>query len=171
MWTQIAAAFKSFNSRLMLECFNEPNEAGGGNTPQARADLNLSLEACFSAIGGHGRCERHAHHHDPAGGRQPHSGRASGRAKVSFISDPNLIISLHRWYFPPNFGLSTTAYAWGSASDYTNYAKTPSSSRSESGCPTRPLSKARRRLSLAGFVSGEPCRSWPRRVSARNLRR
>jgi endoglucanase len=37
--------------------------------------------------------------------------------KVSFISDPNLVISLHT-YYPTNFGLSTTPYAWGSSSDY-----------------------------------------------------
>jgi hypothetical protein len=39
--------------------------------------------------------------------------------KVSFINDPNLVISLHT-YYPTNFGLSTTPYAWGSASDYTS---------------------------------------------------
>ena len=39
--------------------------------------------------------------------------------KVSFINDHNLVISLHT-YYPTNFGLSTTPYAWGSASDYTS---------------------------------------------------
>ena len=34
----------------MFECFNEPNEAGGGNTSQAQTDLNMYLEACFKAI-------------------------------------------------------------------------------------------------------------------------
>src|SRR4029078_4897220 len=54
VWTQIANTFKSFNARLMLECFNEPNQAGGGNTPQAQTDLNLYLEACVNAIRGTG---------------------------------------------------------------------------------------------------------------------
>src|SRR5450432_2283280 len=30
VWTQIATAFESLDSHLMFECFNEPNEGGGG---------------------------------------------------------------------------------------------------------------------------------------------
>ncbi|HEY6473494.1 MAG TPA: cellulase family glycosylhydrolase, partial [Acidimicrobiales bacterium] len=54
VWTQIATAFQSFDSRLMLECFNEPNEAGGGNTTTAQTDLNMYLAACVNAIRGTG---------------------------------------------------------------------------------------------------------------------
>jgi len=39
--------------------------------------------------------------------------------KASIINDPNLLISLHT-YYPTNFGLSETPYAWGSSADYTN---------------------------------------------------
>ena len=39
--------------------------------------------------------------------------------QASIITDPNLVISLHT-YFPTNFGLSTTPYAWGSVMDYTD---------------------------------------------------
>ena len=38
---------------------------------------------------------------------------------ASIIGDPNLLISIHT-YYPTNFGLSTTPYAWGSADDYTS---------------------------------------------------
>ena len=41
--------------------------------------------------------------------------------KISVINDPNLVFSVHT-YQPTNFGLSTTPYAWGSSSDYTNMA-------------------------------------------------
>ena len=119
VWTQIATAFKSFDSRLMLECFNEPNEAGGGNTAQAQTDLNLYLEACFSAIRGTGGANATRIIMIQPVGASPIQSGIQAMQKVSFINDPNLVISLHT-YYPTNFGLSTTPYAWGSSSDYTN---------------------------------------------------
>jgi len=119
VWTQIATAFKSFNSRLMLECFNEPNEAGGGNTTQAQTDLNLYLEACFSAIRGTGGANATRIIMIQPVGASPIQSGIQAMQEVSFINDPNLVISLHT-YYPTNFGLSTTAYAWGSSSDYTS---------------------------------------------------
>ena len=119
VWTQIATAFQSFNSRLMLECFNEPNEAGGGNTPQAQTDLNMYLEACFKAIRATGGANATRIVMIQPVGASPIQSGIQSMQKVSFIDDPNLVISLHT-YYPTNFGLSTTPYAWGSASDYTS---------------------------------------------------
>jgi endoglucanase len=121
VWTQIATAFKSFDSRLMLECFNEPNQAGGGNTPQAQADLNLYLEACHKAIRDTGGANATRIIMIQPIGASPIQAGIQSMQKVSFInSDPNLVISIHT-YYPTNFGLnSTSTYAWGSASDYTS---------------------------------------------------
>lgn len=119
VWTQIATAFKSFNSHLMFECFNEPNEAGGGNTAQAQTDLNMYLEACFAAIRATGGANATRIVMIQPVGASPIQSGIQSMQKVSFINDPNLVISLHT-YYPTNFGLSTTPYAWGSASDYTS---------------------------------------------------
>jgi endoglucanase len=119
VWTQIATAFQSFDSRLMLECFNEPNEAGGGNTTTAQTDLNMYLEACFAAIRGTGGANATRIVMIQPVGASPIQSGIQSMQKVSFINDPNLIISLHT-YYPTNFGLSTTPYAWGSSTDYTN---------------------------------------------------
>ena len=119
VWTQIATAFKSFDSHLMLECFNEPNEAGGGNTSQAQSDLNLYLEACVNAIRGtKGANATRIVMIQPVGASPIQSGIQSMQ-KASIINDPNLLISIHT-YYPTNFGLSETPYAWGSSADYTN---------------------------------------------------
>ena len=118
VWTQIANAFKSFNSHLMLECFNEPNYTAGASA-QAQTDLNMYLEACFAAIRATGGANAtRIVMIQPIGASPVQSGIQSIQ-KVSFINDPNLVISLHT-YYPTNFGLSTTPYAWGSSSDYTN---------------------------------------------------
>lgn len=119
VWTQIAAAFQSFDSRLMFECFNEPNEAGGGNTSQAQTDLNMYLEACFKAIRATGGANATRTVMIQPVGASPIQSGIQAMQKVSFINDPNLVISLHT-YYPTNFGLSTTPYAWGSASDYSD---------------------------------------------------
>jgi endoglucanase len=119
VWSQIATTFKSFDSHLMFECFNEPNEAGGGNTPQAQTDLNLYLEACFKAVRDTGGANATRIVMIQPIGASPIQAGIQSIQKVSFINDPNLVISLHT-YYPTNFGLSTTPYAWGSASDYTS---------------------------------------------------
>jgi len=119
VWAQIATAFQSFDSHLMFECFNEPNEAGGGNTPEAQTDLNLYLEACHKAIRDTGGANATRIVMIQPVGASPIQAGIQSMQKVSFINDPNLVISLHT-YYPTNFGLSTTPYAWGSASDYTS---------------------------------------------------
>jgi endoglucanase len=120
VWTQIATAFKSFDSsHLMLECFNEPNEAGGGNTAQAQADLNVYLAACVNAIRGTGGANATRVIMIQPVGASPIQAGIESMQQASIINDPNLVISLHT-YFPTNFGLSTTPYALGSASDYTD---------------------------------------------------
>jgi endoglucanase len=119
VWSQMATTFKSFDARLMFECFNEPNEAGGGNTAQAQTDLNLYLEACFKAIRDTGGANATRMVMIQPVGASPIQAGIQAMQKVSFINDPNLVISLHT-YYPTNFGLSTTPYAWGSASDYTS---------------------------------------------------
>jgi endoglucanase len=119
VWKQIATAFKAFDSHLMLECFNEPNEAGGGNTTAAQTDLNMYLEACFKAIRDTGGANATRIVMIQPVGASPIQAGIQSMQKVSFINDPNLIISLHT-YYPTNFGLSETPYAWGSSSDYTS---------------------------------------------------
>jgi len=119
VWTQIATAFASFDSHLMLECFNEPNEAGGGNTAQAQTDLNLYLEACVKAIRATGGANATRIVMIQPVGASPIQAGIQAMQKASIINDPNLVISLHT-YYPTNFGLSTTPYAWGSAADYTS---------------------------------------------------
>jgi endoglucanase len=119
VWGQIATAFQSFSSNLMFECFNEPNEAGGGNTTTAQTDLNMYLEACYKAIRDTGGANATRIVMIQPVGASPIQSGIQSMQKVSFINDPDLIISLHT-YYPTNFGLSTTAYAWGSSSDYTN---------------------------------------------------
>ena len=119
VWTQIAKAFQSFNGQLMFECFNEPNEAGGGYTPTVATDLNMYLEACFQAIRSTGGANATRIVMIQPVGASPIQTGIQSIQKVSFINDPNLIISLHT-YYPTNFGLSTNPYAWGSASDYSD---------------------------------------------------
>ena len=119
VWTQIATAFKAFDSHLMLECFNEPNEAGGGATTQAMTDLNQYLVACVNAIRGTGGANATRVIMIQGIGASPSQTGINSVLKISVINDPNLIFSVHT-YYPTNFGLSTTPYAWGSASDYTS---------------------------------------------------
>jgi len=118
VWAQIATTFKAFDSHLMFECFNEPNYAGSNNA-QSQADLNLYLEACFKAIRDTGGANATRIVMIQPIGASPNQAGIQSIQKVSFINDPNLVISLHT-YYPTNFGLSTTPYAWGSASDYTS---------------------------------------------------
>jgi endoglucanase len=119
VWTQIAKAFATFNSHLMLECFNEPNEAGGGNTPQAQADLKLYLEACVNAIRGTGGANATRIVMIQPIGASPIQAGIQAMQQATIINDPYLLISLHT-YYPTNFGLGTTPYAWGSSADYTS---------------------------------------------------
>ncbi len=121
VWTQIATAFQGFSSKLMFECFNEPNEAGGGNTAQAQADLNLYLAACVNAIRNTGGANATRVVMIQPVGASPSQSGINAMLQASIISDPNLIVSIHT-YYPTNFGLSTTPYAWGSSADYTNMA-------------------------------------------------
>ncbi|MBN1605945.1 MAG: glycoside hydrolase family 5 protein [Polyangiaceae bacterium] len=116
VWTQIATAFQSFDSRLMFECFNEPNYRGNNNA-QSQEVLNLYLEACFKAIRDTGGANATRIVMIQPIGASPIQAGIQAIQKVSFIKDPNLVISLHT-YYPTNFGLSTTPYSWGSASDY-----------------------------------------------------
>jgi endoglucanase len=122
VWSQIASAFKAFDPHLMFECFNEPNEAGGGNTPQAQTDLNMYLEACVNAIRASGGANATRIVMIQPVGASPIQAGITAMQKASIIGDPNLVISLHT-YYPTNFGLSTTPYSWGSSSDYSNMQK------------------------------------------------
>jgi endoglucanase len=119
VWTQIANTFKSFDSHLMLECFNEPNEAGGGDTLDAESDLNLYLAACVNAIRATGGANATRIIMIQPVGASPLQSGIQAMQQASIIGDPNLVVSIHT-YFPTDFGLSTTPYAWGSASDYTD---------------------------------------------------
>jgi endoglucanase len=118
VWTQIATAFASFNSHLMFECFNEPHNVSG-NDAMTYTDLNTYLEACVTAIRGTaGANATRIIMIQPVGASPVLSGIQSMQM-ATIINDPNLLISLHT-YYPTNFGLSETPYAWGSAADYTN---------------------------------------------------
>ena len=111
VWKQIATAFAGFSSKLMFECFNEP---GGGGT-----DLNAYVEACVNAVRGTGGANATRVVMIQGQGASPSSTGISTMLKISVINDPNLVFSVHT-YQPTNFGLSTSPYAWGSASDYTS---------------------------------------------------
>ena len=111
IWKQIATAFAGFSSKLMFECFNEP---GGGGT-----DLNAYVEACVNAVRGTGGANATRVVMIQGQGASPSSTGISTMLKISVINDPNLVFSVHT-YQPTNFGLSTSPYAWGSASDYTS---------------------------------------------------
>jgi endoglucanase len=117
VWTQIATAFKDFDSKLMLECFNEPHSASGGTS--AATDLNAYLEACVTAIRGTGGANATRVIMIQGIGASPSSSGIASVLKISVINDPNLIFSVHT-YQPTKFGLSTTAYAWGSSADYSD---------------------------------------------------
>jgi len=118
VWTQIAKAFSSFDSHLMFECFNEPHNATG-NDAMTEADLNTYLEACVNAVRGTGGANATRIIMIQPVGASPSQAGVQSMQKASIINDPNLLISLHT-YYPTNFGLSTTPYAWGSTQDYTN---------------------------------------------------
>ena len=118
VWTQIATAFKSFDSHLMLECFNEPHNVNG-NDDATKTDLNMYLEACVNAIRGTGGANATRLVMIQPVGASPLQDGIQSMMNASIISDPNLLISIHT-YYPTNFGLSQTRYAWGSADDYTS---------------------------------------------------
>ena len=118
VWTQIAMAFRSFDSRLMLECFNEPHNVNG-NDAATQTDLNIYLEACVNAIRGTGGANATRLIMTQPVGASPILDGIQSMMSSSIIGDPNLLISIHT-YHPTNFGLSETRYAWGSADDYTN---------------------------------------------------
>jgi len=118
VWTQIATAFKAFDSRLMLECFNEPHNVNG-NDAATQTDLNMYLEACVTAIRGTGGANATRLIMIQPVGASPLLDGIQSMMKASIIDDPNLLVSIHT-YHPTNFGLSETPYAWGSVDDYTN---------------------------------------------------
>jgi endoglucanase len=118
VWTQIATAFASFNSHLMFECFNEPHNAAG-NDAMTSADLNTYLEACVTAVRGTGGANATRIVMIQPVGASPDQAGIQSMQKATIINDPNLLISLHT-YYPTNFGLSETPYAWGSTADYTS---------------------------------------------------
>src|SRR5262245_40912436 len=118
VWTQIATAFRSFNSNLMLECFNEPHNVNG-NDEATKTDLNMYLEACVNAIRGTGGANATRLIMIQPVGASPILDGIQSMMNASIIGDPNLLVSIHT-YHPTNFGLSQTRYAWGSADDYTN---------------------------------------------------
>jgi hypothetical protein len=97
VWTQIAAAFKSFDGHLMLECFNEPHNVNG-NDAATQTDLNMYLEACVNAIRGTGgaNATRRSRSSRSAPVR---SGRHPSMLNASIISDPNSDIDPH---LPPD---------------------------------------------------------------------
>lgn len=118
VWTQIAAAFKGFNNNLMFECFNEPHNVNG-NDAMTQTDLNTYLAACVNAIRATGGANSTRIVMIQPVGASPVQAGIQSMQKASIINDPYLLISLHT-YYPTNFGLGSTVYAWGSAADYTN---------------------------------------------------
>jgi len=125
VWTQVANAFKNFNDYLIFECFNEPHGSvasysGGDATEQG--ELNAYLEACVNAVRGTGGNNALRDIMIQPIGASPVQAAVQSLLKVSIISDPNLLISLHT-YYPVGFGLNGNPTTWGaSASDYTAMA-------------------------------------------------
>jgi endoglucanase len=118
VWTQIATAFKGFDPHLMLECFNEPHNTTA-NDAMTYTDLNTYLEACVNAIRGTGGANATRIIMIQPVGASPVLKGIQSMQMATILDDPNLLISLHT-YYPTKFGLSQTAYAWGSSADYTN---------------------------------------------------
>jgi endoglucanase len=121
VWTQIATAFKAFDSQTDAGVLQRTSYAPAAAATAAGDDLNLYLEACVNAIRGTGGANATRVIMIQGIGASPSSSGINSVLKISVINDPNLIFSVHT-YQPTNFGLSTTAYAWGSASDYTSMA-------------------------------------------------
>jgi endoglucanase len=120
VWTQIATAFKNFNSHLVFECFNEPHgnvdPFSGGNAAE-QATLNAYLAACVNAIRGTGGNNTTRDIMIQPIGASP---VANGvKSLVVPNNDPNILISLHT-YFPSGFSLNSNPTTWGTtAADYT----------------------------------------------------
>src|SRR5208282_1795531 len=108
VWTQIATAFKSFNSHLILECFNEPhgnvNPYSGGDAAE-QAILNSYLEACVNAIRGTGGNNTTRDIMIQPIGASPV--QAAVQALVVPNNDPNILISLHT-YYPTGFSMNAS---------------------------------------------------------------
>jgi endoglucanase len=116
VWTQIAKAFASFSSRLMFECFNEPQNANG-NDAMTYTDLNTYLDACVNAVRSTGGANAKRIIMIQPVGASPDAFGIQSMQRAAIIRDPNLLISLHT-YYPTNFDLSESPYPWGSGSDY-----------------------------------------------------
>ncbi len=136
VWTQIATALQGLDRHLMFECFNEPHTTAGASAATEQSELNTYLEACVNAIRGTGGANATRMIMIQPVGASPIQAGIQSMLQASIISDPNLIISLHT-YYPSNFGLSTTPYAWGSASDYTSMAQSVQQIRG--WLPTQPV--------------------------------
>ncbi|HVZ85755.1 MAG TPA: glycoside hydrolase family 5 protein [Polyangia bacterium] len=136
VWTQIATAFKSFDNHLMFECFNEPHNASGTDA-MTLADLNTYLEACVNSVRATGGANSTRIIMIQPVGASPIQSGIQSMLKASIINDPNLLISLHT-YYPTNFGLSETPYAWGSSADYTSMEDSISQ-QIRTWLPTQPL--------------------------------
>jgi endoglucanase len=121
VWTQIATAFAAFDSKLMFECFNEPDEADPATEFAAttESDLNTYLAACVNAIRGTGGANATRIVMIQPVGASPNQKGIQAMQTASIIDDPNLLISIHT-YYPTNFSLSETPYAWGSSANYTS---------------------------------------------------
>jgi endoglucanase len=119
VWTQIATAFKDMSCNLMFECFNEPHSAAGASSTVEQAELNTYLENCVNAIRGTGGNNATRIIMIQPIGASPDQSGIQAMLQATISSDPYLMISQHT-YEPTNFGLSTSPYAWGSASDYTS---------------------------------------------------
>jgi endoglucanase len=121
VWTQIATAFKGFDSHLMFECFNEPhgnvNPYSGGDAAE-QAILNSYLLACVNAIRGTGGNNATRDIMIQPIGASPV--QAGVQALVVPNNDPNVLISLHT-YYPTGFSLNSSPTTWGTtAADYTS---------------------------------------------------
>ena len=119
VWTQIATAFKGFQLQSDVRVLQRAPLAADASAAVEQAELNTYLENCVNAIRGTGGNNATRIIMIQPIGASPDQGGIQSMQKATIINDPNLLISLHT-YYPTNFGLSTTPYAWGSAQDYTS---------------------------------------------------
>jgi len=122
VWEQIAEAFKDYGDWLIFEGMNEPRPSSGTgnwgwNASDAQFDLINEWNQVFTnAVRGTG-----GNNTDRFLVIQPISARAHVVMDAKFVlpTDPTpnkQIVSVH-WYYPENFSLYGTSFAWGTDAD------------------------------------------------------
>ena len=125
----------------------------------------MYLEACVNAIRGTGGANATRLIMIQPVGASPLQDGIQSMLNASIIGDPNLLISIHT-YYPTNFGLSETRYAWGSADDYTSMQN--SIAQAAPGLVAHPAHRHRRMGLPGGSSDDQQGRARPGLLSGRD---